>query len=486
MRASRVSARWQGASEAEAERRGRAAGSRTRIGGTGIFRILVALVLLAPLPLGSVYPLSWALMAAVVGVLLVAHSLSIVVGSPSITQTPGAMWSWLVPFLLVAAWAAMQGTSLTPSSWHHPLWAEAAAALDTKISGSISLDPFETISALLRLLAYGGIFWLALHLCRAPQRAEAVFVGLSVAGLLYAAYGLAVKFTGSNTVLWYSNPYYSGVVTSTFVNRNNYATYAGLGLICTTGMIIKLYSEAMSLPSRGHVRAVAIIEAVTGRSWALVPSWIVTITALLLTASRGGVFSSLIGLVALVGAVRFAKILRRRQAVVMGAAVVVCGAAFLLFSGEKLAERLAYPITSPEERSSVYALTLKAITDRPWLGTGYGTFEEAFYLYRDETVHHGHYDKAHDTYLENALELGVPAEVLLTLSLGSLLVRCVVGALKRRQDAIYPCVGVGATLLVASHSVVDFPLQIPAIAATYALIMGAAVAQSWRSSELPT
>jgi O-antigen ligase len=445
---------------------------------------LVAVVLLAPLPLGSVYPLSWALMAAIVGVLLLAHGLIILVGSASITHTPSAMWSWLVPFLLVAAWAAVQGTSLTPLSWHHPLWAEAAAALDTNIAGSISLDPFETVSALLRLLAYGGIFWLALHLCRAPQRAEAVFIGLSVAGLLYAAYGLAVKFTGSNTVLWYSNPYYRGVLTSTFVNRNNYATYAGLGLICTTGLIIKLYSEAMSLPSRGRVRVLALIEAVTGRSWALLPSWILTITALLLTASRGGVLSSFIGLIALVGVVRFAKILRRRHAVVMGTAIVVCGAAFLLFSGEKLAERLAYPITSPEERSSVYALTLKAITERPWLGTGYGTFEGTFYLYRDETVHHGHYDKAHDTYLENALELGVPAEVLLTLSLGSLLLRCLVGALKRHHDAVYPCIGIGATVLVASHSVVDFPLQIPAIAATYALIMGAAAAQSWRPFEL--
>jgi hypothetical protein len=38
--------------------------------------------------------------------------------------------------------------------------------------------------------------------------------------------------------------------------------------------------------------------------------------------------------------------------------------------------------------------------------------------------------------------------------------------------------GDDATVLVAAHSAVDFSVQIPAVAATYALIMGVAVAQS--------
>ncbi len=40
-----------------------------------------------------------------------------------------------------------------------------------------------------------------------------------------------------------------------------------------------------------------------------------------------------------------------------------------------------------------------------------------------------------------------------------------------------------ATALVAVHSTVDFSLQNPAVAATYALLMGAAVAQSWGNAE---
>ena len=50
---------------------------------------------------------------------------------------------------------------------------------------------------------------------------------------------------------------------------------------------------------------------------------------------------------------------------------------------------------------------------------------------------------------------------------------------RRRRDAVYPCIGFAATTLVAAHSLVDFSLQIPAVALTYSLLMGAACAQSW-------
>ncbi len=38
-----------------------------------------------------------------------------------------------------------------------------------------------------------------------------------------------------------------------------------------------------------------------------------------------------------------------------------------------------------------------------------------------------------------------------------------------------------ATVLVAVQSIVDFSLEIPAVTATYMLIMGAACAQCWSS-----
>ena len=88
---------------------------------------------------------------------------------------------------------------------------------------------------------------------------------------------------------------------------------------------------------------------------------------------------------------------------------------------------------------------------------------------------------AHNTYLENVLELGIPAASALFGVFVFFLILCAIGIQQRRRDAVYPCVGLAATILVAAHALIDFSLHIPAITATYMLIMGAACAQCWSS-----
>jgi len=51
----------------------------------------------------------------------------------------------------------------------------------------------------------------------------------------------------------------------------------------------------------------------------------------------------------------------------------------------------------------------------------------------------------------------------------------------RGRDWVYPATGVAATLLVGIHSFFDFSLQMPAVAITYACILGVACAQSYSS-----
>ena len=59
---------------------------------------------------------------------------------------------------------------------------------------------------------------------------------------------------------------------------------------------------------------------------------------------------------------------------------------------------------------------------------------------------------------------------------------CLVGARRRRRDALYPALGAAATALVACHALVDFSLQIPAVAAWFATLLGLGYAQSWSSA----
>jgi O-antigen ligase len=118
------------------------------------------------------------------------------------------------------------------------------------------------------------------------------------------------------------------------------------------------------------------------------------------------------------------------------------------------------------------------IADRPGTGHGYGTYEQTFRLYQDRSAGLFLVDKAHNTYLEHAAELGVPATVLLYLGPLILFLFCLRGVFMRRRGKIFPLLAVSATVLVAVHALVDFSLQIPAIAVTYAAILGMGVAQS--------
>jgi O-antigen ligase len=163
-------------------------------------------------------------------------------------------------------------------------------------------------------------------------------------------------------------------------------------------------------------------------------------------------------------------------------AFVVVGIVFYAASGQGIDARLGSTDIAGEERPLVYQLTIRAISDQPLFGTGLGSFEDVFRLYRSAKVL-SVYDYAHDTYLETALELGVPSLILLALSIGAAIIECARGVRVRRRDLIYPCIGVGVSGLVWTHALVDFSIQIPAVAVSYAMLMGIAVAQSRSSRE---
>ena len=55
---------------------------------------------------------------------------------------------------------------------------------------------------------------------------------------------------------------------------------------------------------------------------------------------------------------------------------------------------------------------------------------------------------------------------------------CVRGVFRRRRDRVYAVAAVGATLLVGLHALVDFSIQIPAIAMFYTAILATGCAQA--------
>jgi cellulose synthase/poly-beta-1,6-N-acetylglucosamine synthase-like glycosyltransferase/O-antigen ligase len=448
---------------------------------------LIALVVLAPLPLGSHRPWAWTLLAVGIGVLLLLWVWAAARADAPAESVPRELRIPMLLFAAVCLWAGVQALPWTPGAWHHPLWAQAGEALGRDLVGRISANPEETGTALLRLLSYGGVFWLALQLCRDPRRARRALTLIAAAGAIYAAYGLGVRLSGSNRILWLEKWAYRDVVTSTFVNRNHYATYAGLTLICAGALLLQRVGALLRSPAGLRARIRGVLIHLLGPALPLTGGLLVIATALLLTESRAGVLSTLIGVIALLGSLFLARALPLRSAGALLGMLAVIGGAVFWMSGENLSRRLA--ATEVEEltshsRGAVYTLVARAIRDTPLLGTGYGSFPDVFPLYRDGSVSsHGVWAQAHSTYLENALELGIPAAAALCGAVLGCALYSARGLRRRRRDPTHAAVGVAATALLGAHAAVDFSLQLPAVAVTYAFLLGTACAQSFPSGE---
>jgi O-antigen ligase len=438
-------------------------------------------IVLAPLPLGSNRPIPWTLLALAVGILLLAWSLAAVLRPGQTVVAADRFWPAIAGLALVVVVALLQMAALTPRPWQHPLWLQAGAVLGGQIGGRISVNPHETGTALMRLLSYAGVFWLALQLGAQPHGARRIVQAIALAGLAYAAYGLLVFLLDLNLVLWWRKWTWFNGVTSSFVNRNSYATYAGLGLICIVGLLITtVYRDFRSRRFRRLPWRVRLVR-ITWRGWWLVGGAVCLAFALLLTGSRAGVASSAAGLAVLVASFGLTRLMRQRDVLVAGGLALTLAVGALALGGDDLVDRFEQKGVEDNLRFAAYQRIAHAIADAPWLGAGYGTFPEVFRSYQSGASN-AFWNHAHNTYLENALELGVPAAAALVFALGWLAYLCARSLQRRRATALYPCLGAAATVLVGLHALLDFSLELPAVAVTYAAIMGAACSRARRSN----
>ncbi len=452
-----------------------------------IFALLLFATLTPPLALGAVDPWVWSAQGLLVGTLLVAWGCHVAVGHAA----PVAFRRTALPTALFAAalaWAALQAVAFTPASWHHPVWHLAAESLGdgsagrtaASIGGAISVNPAETWNAIFRLAAYGAIFHLSLNLCRDRGRARMLVQAVALAVTLYAAYGLAAHLSGAERILWMEKTSYRGDLTATFVNRNTFAAFAGVGLICLTALLLDGAARVMPEGLPPIERKRRLVEFLTGPGLLLIGGTFVTASALVLTHSRAGLACTLAGLIVLLLTFAAKGRLRMRHALLWLAAGTASIGVILGFGGQRLLDRLLQTGDHAAARMDIYRQTLHAIGDSPWLGTGFGTFADAFRLYRTQEIPHP-FSEAHNTYLETVMELGLPAGIVLIAAVGSLAILCVLGLIRRRRGLLTPAVGLATSVLLGLHALVDFSLQNPSVASLYALILGGACAHCWRN-----
>jgi O-antigen ligase len=209
---------------------------------------------------------------------------------------------------------------------------------------------------------------------------------------------------------------------------------------------------------------------------------------LIFTGSRAGLVAITAAIV-LQGACLMMFHRRWHVVATAGGAIVLCGLAVSWFGFQgglgRLLSTSAYEVTW-NHRIKVYAASLELWQEFPLLGTGLGTFRQAFPRVQpaglDNTWNHAHSD-----FLEILVTNGVIGLVLACL--GVVLVGRHLWRLYRRgersEDRATGLAVFGALLATAFHSAVDFGLTMPANSMILAIVVGAALAATPRPTPPP-
>jgi len=442
-----------------------------------LFALLVLLLAFAPWPLGANRPWAWSTLFLAASGLLLLLGAGVALGRIRAASLPVTVRLATVLLLAVVTWILLQAG---PSPWPefaHPIWSLLPSELAAR--PAIAIDPPRAREALLRLLGPVALFAVGYaigsHRTLAERLVQAVLV-LITAQALFAFVRIVL---GWDELFGRHLPLQR--ISGSFVNPNHFAAYVNLGAVIAFLFLLEQARREADTPSLRAALGRVLQTAFQSRPL-LAAALMACLLSVAASASRGGALALALTLLILLGAgLRGARTPLLLAA--LGLAAGLVGWA-LSAGGELLWDRLVNldPASafSPgiEGRLLAWSWTLERIAERPWLGHGYGGFLSLFEHARDERFPtSGPWDYAHNTYLELAVELGLPAAAALALAVLFLHVPCI-AAIRRGSRSPLPTIALGATLVQGLHALVDFGWQIPAVTVTWAALLGAAVGRS--------
>ena len=436
--------------------------------------LLFLTVAAAPFPFGSTAPVVVAFWCIILGVAAAALSLKRL--RPEHLPLVG------LALILTLAYAFVLHEQLAARPWiasPHPLWKAAADAMGAQVAPSASIarnEPFLALGPpLANLLSITCSFVICIESARVRQLLRVV----AWSGAGYALYGIAAYLIQPTHILWREAPPLRNL-SSTFENRNIAAVY--FGVCAVLWLLFSLERLRQRAPIDGVFRSRSprlLLFEFPGLSVVML---VVCLAAMVMTASRAGTVLS-IGAVFLAAYGFFYRDLKRRRFLAAGL-LVGAVAAFALFEliAVDVVERFQIQGIGDPRRADVYRSILRMIADRPWFGTGLGTFVWSFPLYRSDFMMLGIWTFAHSTFLELVSDLGIPLVGIITLAWCSASIVLVQGVRRRRRNRIVPAAALAVLGLYIAHSFIDFAEQIPGYAIVVFALVGAGLAQSFSSS----
>jgi len=398
-----------------------------------VFAALVALMVIAAIPYGTVEP--WwkaAFVCAVLAICIVAIIEMLVARANRVEGS-----TVLLPMLALSALAFLQTLSIGSSN----VWS------------AISADPFQSRFFALQILALTMFLALLYRYANTERRVRVLVYTILAVALMSAVFGLLRHTTQHETgfvlPLLRQNQGYAQ-----FVNKNHFAYLMEMAFGLGLGILI----------AGGIKRDQVMIYLAL-----LLPIW----TGLVLANSRGGILAMLAQV--LVAALMLLSVQASgiaRSSVVKVVLIVVLGAGVLfgtfLVGGDRLATNFEAATsefntetsTDGASRNEIWRASLKMFAAHPILGVGLGGYWTGITAYHDASGRMTP-QEAHNDYLELLSSGG-----LIGFAIGIWFVVAIVRMIRKNlsvDNGFRRAVRFGAVLGlagVAAHSLVDFGLHI--------------------------
>jgi O-antigen ligase len=336
-------------------------------------------------------------------------------------------------------------------------WPIAALLLLNFFSSVFSSHRPSSVQAFLLLLNYVIIYFLVIHTVRSRGKLRGLLWVILGTGLFLAIYGL-LKFSGLNIFPWfqYDDLPDAGALTSTYGNPNHIAGFFEMAIPLVLGLLLA--------DRRGKRSQILYM-----------PMLLFFGAALILTLSRGGWTSTMLGLMFLLSILLFSEEFPRTRTVIILTCSSIFAVLVLLSSYPAVKELLTFhqivdQAGGLDDRLQISKAAVVMIQEKPFLGFGPGTFAYSFLKFQPPGIQ-GWYNMAHNDYVHFTAETGVLLPMMQgfnKLQSPSLFIR---GATLGSMAGIFA---------MLCHSAMDFNLHIPANALFFTVLAAIVAAPEFR------
>ncbi len=379
-------------------------------------------------------------------------------------------------FGMAATILLLVGLHLVPlpaSIWHGLPGRELIVQIDKtaglgEVARPLATVPHAAWNALYALLVPLAVLILGVQLTR-EQRAYLLPLLIGI-GLLSGLIGLIQAIGDPNGPLYFYRVTNNGAAVGFFANRNHQAV-----LLATLFPMLAAYA----------CTGIKSAEAANAKLWGGVAFVAFLIPLILVTGSRAGLITGVIGLVSAVILYRRPQIAtpkRRggkssspvnvRYLAIGFGLILIVGLSIILSRAEAL-DRLTQTDSVEEQRFLVWPIIAKIGTDfAPW-GSGIGSFVEIYQVYEPKSLLDPTYlNHAHNDWLEVWMTAGIPGAILLALAIIAFVRqtwRSLAANRKSGSQVVFARLGAVVVLIWALASIGDYPLRVPSLACVFVI-----------------